>query len=299
MNKYFLIMLIGLHSLVLFVLQGCISSIQNTQEHPSITATLPLTPSLTLPPQPTTELSPGYTPLPTLIPTNEKKMIEMLQSEKCKLPCYLGITPGKTSMQEAVAILENLGGFFSGSLENRYSYSLNIGNPIIPTPFPNKYALVNVSISLTTINGTVQAVYVGLLTEKTNVSLELYRKYWSRYSTNHIFSELGKPDQLYVNIDDNKIRNSELIIDYEKLGVLIRVSGSSQESNFCTINEQQEIYVTMDLFDPSSGLTAKDFNPYLNTPPHWPLVKDALGITVEEFYKQALANPSICFEPKE
>jgi hypothetical protein len=280
------------------VLQACIIQNPSTAERPDLTAILTSFPSRTITPQPTLDLFPIYTQPSTLTPNGERKMFELLQSKECKLPCYLGIIPGKTSAKEAVAILENLGAYFSGSLENRHSYSLNIGDPTIPTSPPNRSALVSDSISLTVAGDIVQIVHVGILVEKTTASLELYREYWSRYSTSNMFAELGKPNHLYVAIDYDKKHNSELTVDYEELGILVRIRGTRQENNLCTIDEDQEILVTMDLFDPSSGLTAKDFNSHLNTPPYWPPINEALGITVDEFYEAVVENPSICFEPK-
>lgn len=100
------------------------------------------------------------------------------------------------------------------------------------------------------------------------IALETYRKYWSRYSTSSIFSELGKPDQLFTGTGDGeKSLNRELIIIYEKIGVFIHIRGSWQENNFCLKEENQEIYTTMDLFEPGAQ-SIEEINPYLTDSTH-------------------------------
>jgi len=41
------------------------------------------------------------------------RMIGLLRSNSCELPCYLGITPGQTTWEEAKSILDNLGAYYS------------------------------------------------------------------------------------------------------------------------------------------------------------------------------------------
>jgi hypothetical protein len=48
---------------------------------------------------------------PTLSPDRELRMSKLLQAKDCQLPCYLGITPGKTSWTEARQILTDLGAY--------------------------------------------------------------------------------------------------------------------------------------------------------------------------------------------
>jgi hypothetical protein len=51
----------------------------------------------------------------TLITTaQENRLVKTLQLEECELPCYLGITPGKTSWASAQQILADLGAEYVG-----------------------------------------------------------------------------------------------------------------------------------------------------------------------------------------
>jgi len=304
MKKRIPIQLLKVFFVILLGGQACTFLAVTDTQLPAATnasPTIPPHPSTTPSPNPTINPLSWYTPNPTLEPNAEAQMAELLQSKDCRLPCYLGITPGKTTITEAQTVLKGLDAFQYGTLNGSFGYSLDIGNPAIPSYPPTHYGLIysSMSLKIESSKETVQSINIGISTEryKLPIAHETYREYWSRYSASGIFSELRKPDQLYLGIDYDKRYNSELIIAYENLGVLVRIRGSSQENNLCTINEEQEIFVTMDLFDPSSGLTIKDINPHL-TPPYWLPIKEALGISVDEFYEQVLANPSICFVPK-
>ena len=124
------------------------------------------------------------------------------------------------------------------------------------------------SINLTIVNDKVQIINLGIITDQMPIALETYRKYWARYSTSSIFSELGKPDQLFTGTGDGKKSlNRELIIIYEKIGVFNHIRGSWQENNFCLKEENQEIYTTMDLFEPGAQ-SIEEINPYLTDSTH-------------------------------
>jgi len=262
---------------VLFILIGCtspgspVSEVLPTQQKYSSPTSTPSTispsPISTFTLQPIANSFPGYTPQPTLPVKNEHQVAELLHFSGCKLPCYLGITPGITSISEATAILENLGANYI-SLDNKYDYSLIIGDPLILPIHPNRYALVYTSINLTIVNDKVQIINLGIITDQMPIALETYRKYWARYSTSSIFSELGKPDQLFTGTGDGKKSlNRELIIIYEKIGVFNHIRGSWQENNFCLKEENQEIYTTMDLFEPGAQ-SIEEINPYLTDSTH-------------------------------
>src|SRR5262245_55202366 len=73
---------------------------------------------------PTSDRNPNTLPTtptfePTLPATEEQRMKELLQAGDCKLPCYLGIRPGKTTLQDARAILEALGASYLGEYKRR------------------------------------------------------------------------------------------------------------------------------------------------------------------------------------
>jgi hypothetical protein len=291
-----LIKLIFVLSLIFFLMQGCFSLASTTTKPPDPTPiqTLPPLPTATLTPQPTIDLLPGYTPKPTLSPEHEFQLVELLNDSDCTLPCYLGITPGKTSISEAVAILKSLGAYHDERHDN-YVYRLDIGDPLISPMLPNRYALVWAHVDLTPINELVQVIDVGIGTEKTNESLKIFREYWTRYSASGIFSELGQPEEVYTGVGKKGTHNHSLLISYENKGVFIRIQGSWQENNLCSSGEDLEIYVHMILFDPASSLSILDFNPGIGDPSQWPPVNDTLGISVDEFFQQVIWDNTVCF----
>jgi len=294
-------------AITFLIVSGCVSNNAfASQAAKTVTPNLippaqPRVVSVTPSPQPILESTPWqYSPYyPTLQPDAEGHMLELLQSRDCKLPCYLGISPGRATLIEAQAILSSLHAFQYGTLDGSYGYRLNIGDPaIILSPPSDALVYSSIDLILESPKGVVQSINVNVSTDPyvLPTAQDTYRNYWSRYSVSGVFSELGKPNQLYAGIDYDKIHNSELIVVYENLGVIFRFRGSSKENNLCTINENQYIHVTMDLFDPTSGIAIEDFNLGLG-PPYWPPINEALGIDVDEFYERVLADPSVCFEP--
>ena len=247
----------------LMVLTGCKSVTPTIQRIDTILST-----TLTSTPAPTHSLTatfmlPPATPVPSypLLPDEVIRMTRLLQSEGCKLPCYLGITPGKTKLTEAKAILEGLGathhGYYIRNTDGAtgYTYELNIGE--MPgtngTPVPDRNAiLIYHSVSLiTNDNDTVQMIEVDVgttgATKLEERAITTFREIWSRYSTRSIFLQLGLPDKLYIGFlnPSNMIYNPDLLILYQRIGTVIDYYGTERENNICV--EDKALYVLMQL----------------------------------------------------
>jgi len=295
---------IGKIAAVFVVLVGCTSPISTTQqlgETPS-----PIVVSLTS--SPTTApviTSPQdlYTPVPTITTKEVERVVDLLHSHECKLPCYLGITPGKTSLNEAKAILKSLGGSQQGDYIRKdgateYSYSLKIGDPaaINETPAPDSLTLaINHHVSLITDRDIVQIIGISASATK---SLARFREYWSRYSAAGIFLQIGRPDHLYIDTTTpDWVENGRtLLVIYEKLGVVAELYGTGHENNICPESEATFISLRLSLYNTSSPLSIYSDG---RVPPTdrevWLPIEEVLGVDEVEFYDQVISDPSACF----
>ena len=294
-------------------LAGCTSTTPTTQQV-GITL-LPTSTSVSRPTVTGAIISLPATHIPSypLPPEKLRSMVELLQSENCKLPCYLGIVPGITQLEEAKAILESLGATHYGDYirptdgATGYAYDLNVGYSLgtdETTEVNSNTVLVYHSVSLITNNGKVQIIEIGVgtTTLKTQSLAEQaiakFREYWSRYNARGIFLQLGQPDSMYVDATSPDLGENgrRLFIVYETRGALIQLYGTRQENNICPESEANFIYLQISLFDPGSTLSI-----YSNGQSSQDLglpIKDVLGITDTQFYNQVISTPSKCFKPK-
>ena len=289
-------------------------------------------PATTATPQPVTTLSPtllllpGLTPtpsqtpipmpptptfVPTLHPDQEKRVDELLRNEDCKLPCYLGIMPGKTTLSEARAILENLGFGYRGEYKRKddsieYPYILVISgrSEADETPRPDgSIVTVSQSISLITDNDVVQIIEVNVGTigpgTSTAQARKKLREYWARYTARGIFVQLGLPDQLYTDAPNEIGSGSNLWATYNKIGVVAQIYGTGQENNICPQLEATWIDLRLLLSSATSQLSIFGDG---GVPPTdrnvWLPIEEVLGVSTQEFYQGVIADPSACFVPK-
>jgi hypothetical protein len=246
------------------------------------------------------------TAVPTLLPEQERLLAEILQSRNCVLPCYLGITPGETTLQKARAILETFGGRYRGPFQRTktdgaflYSYQFHIGNS------NTREKIIYADVTLVSDNNLVQIIEISQSTGRLQVlgqkifetSLEVYQQYWSRYYTvRQIFLQLGEPQELYL------VGNStfELIISYKDPIAKITIAGSAEENNLCSQYVSVD-HISVDLtisnvnspfeIDGGGGVPLTDREVYLP-------IEEALGVSPHQFYERVLADPTVCFEPK-
>jgi hypothetical protein len=292
------------------------------------------TPVSTLPSQLNATLSPTFSPLPnptavpsrspsptlfipTLEPTlpssQEQRVNELLQNGNCKLPCYLGITPGKTTLSKARAILENLGASYKGEYRRKtdgaiyYTYLLDVGG--LPggdeTPRPDGSIMtVSHHVSLITNNDIVQIMEISAGTigpgTSTAQGRTKFREYWSRYTARGVFLQLGLPTQLYIGTPDPIENGSNLWIAYEKIGVVAQIYGTGGENNVCPEREAKFIDLQLSLF--STATTLETIYNDGRVPPTdrtvWLPIEEVVGISPQEFYQYVISDSSACFKPK-
>ena len=317
-NWFLLLLMIGF-----LILSGCASptpALQqstNTVSFESAITPPTVTPEVISTPLPTFPYNP--TPVPTETYSEELQMIALLQAKDCTLPCYLGITPGTTSLSQAETILKSIGAYYIGDFVRKdgsrdYGYLLKVqdSSGINETLKSSDSALViSVVIDLITISNTIQDIEIDAGTAKGSVyekfstsAMAKFREYWSRYTAREIFLQMGVPDHLYIeNTDpfpDASVYGRRLLIVYDKHhNAAIQLYGSGQENNICPENEARFIEMNARLYNPNSALSVYTDG---RVPPTgdsaWLPIEKVLGLNNQEFYRRVISDPSTCFKPK-
>jgi hypothetical protein len=277
-----------------------------TVEQPTPTSTnvFAISSTSTSTPTPSTVLYPTATSALQILTDSQTELVFLtLEDESCQLPCYLGITPGKTPLGSATQKLDAMGATFIGKSEHvyedgkiyNYAYSLHIQKPA---------GNIGQHIDLYVSNGEIFRMSVEILGGSSN---PLVFEHWHRYSIPSVLQKFGVPDAV-----DSEGQNSVWVL-YNEIGFYIGNSGVDREANIVCPGFQEDgtsnAYLV--LFDPQAKdlLTVSSVFDYIfafsfvngrlqkeprisNSLP----VEVFLGITAEQFYKQMMADPNACFE---
>jgi hypothetical protein len=283
------------------------SAIQTTSTLIPVATKSTPTVNLTAEPISTKKLYDDFPPSPTQVPTQFPgltiKMNKLLHADDCKLPCYLGIKPGITRLNEGKAILESIGIPFRsknirGNLSEEYDYFMRGG-------IPDRVNLDSVSngdiiqyVALISQNDIVQSIEVAV--SATELKGE-FRAYWSRYSVIEILNQYGPPDQLYLEYNDPQMPflGHTLILYYRRPRVIVMIYGDKEDNSICTETGSGAHFLsrTMILIDPDSEISLySDRFTISKVPKGWISVEKAFGISKDTFYKRLMTNPTLCFK---
>jgi hypothetical protein len=236
--------------LVTILQSGCT---QNLYATPSINVTQQITP-LNSPYQ--TPISTG-TPIRNLYLTTDaqKRMLQLLFTNGgCDLPCFWGITPGKTTWDYANV-------FFSTfhEINTNVLYYTDGSLPAYDVPLDiidSKNRYIGLGIALTVGEKIVQRL--SIYTEAH--SAEDLNSYWAFYSLGWIFSQLGPPNQILIDIYSNDIEHYpgyDLLVIYQKYKIAFWLTGDrSRDYMICPqIGENYQItHLEISIANPDSGL---------------------------------------------
>lgn len=213
--------------IVAFAIYAC-RPVTQTMHPPEISMTpllLTFTPAFnkTFTPLPTkTE-----TPINTMTPKETSETIRMLLKDNndCSAPCFWGITPGKTSIEEAKSIFNHLGLqiasiTFEGTDFSEISYDLDNN--------------LSINISLSTKENIVEniSIHVNTNLQKTGISRE-----WLAYSPDTLIKRYGTPSRIDFGADwgprsffsmQMYFENIDLIVQYTGEDLIPNKKGSSQ-----------------------------------------------------------------------
>jgi hypothetical protein len=196
----------------------------------TITPWLAPTPAVSLTPSPVPVPSATFTPIPTL--TDEEQSVQsavvrnlMESNGNCDLPCWWGITPGKTSAMEARQFLTSLG--------VKYRELKTTQEPGIDTLvlFRGFQPLPGVNIEFPFIglkNDGVERldlyIYRDSLGQVIDKEYELaFKKIWSPLSPETIIRKYGVPSRIFIGYRPG-FPDYSLVFMY-KTGIYIEYSG--------------------------------------------------------------------------
>lgn len=227
-----------------------------------------------------------HTPLPTLTNDRAKELVrELLENNAgCRLPCWWGITPGKTTWVDARHFLE--------------SFALYIGETGgVRIPLPDPYSdATYLEHGYFINNGIVEYIHIFNFNLAPNYYLPKFLELY------------GQPDEIYVRTfakAEMGIQNYTVDLFYQNLGILIEYSTGEPLKDIdgklqnCLIKDMDSPF--MFLWSPEElGLTFQDakqkFLDTSNLPEPRPLL-EATGMVVKTFY-ETFKNPdtNACLE---
>jgi len=271
---------------------------------PSATPTrLPSPVPSTLIPSPThTPAPPPITPRPTRTAEEEQAFVrEMLETNGgCELPCWWGITPGKTTWQE---VRERLGFYYDGGISRpsgmRY-HETAYGDVLYPPPPPYGYSIY---IGFTERDGIVQSIEVFADALHTKFP-QRFAQDWHRYSLDQVLTRYGEPSQVMLELWPNPPAPPpyyQLFVFYEHRGILIAYDGLAvvnETAQVCPGRLEEVLSIEMWLQSPDRGiplLQMADLDP-AEQAQMLPL-EEATGMDVQTFYETfRQAGTGACLE---
>jgi len=281
-------------SSMIILLVALASCTQNVTEQPSVVTTETLAATEYLIITPTTENIFPRSPIPTLSINDEMKMVEILKSTECNLPCYMGIVPGKTKLSDAKLLLDSLGATFSGEgmKDNTkwFSYAMRFDDPLIDiTNNSTEDQRILYDLGLIAIDDVVQQISIWILARGLSPK---FQDYWSRYSPKGVFLQLGMPDAVYS-------ASGHLALVYEQLGIINTYATFWKDGQLCPQNEtgyfdRRFVIKNKD----SSDALYTEFQDSLRNKALWNPIQEDLGVSVQEFYNKIVSDDSICFDIK-
>jgi hypothetical protein len=276
-------------------------------------------------PTPTGALTFTSTFTPTATPTNTPITIPTLPEEQardqlldlladnggCRLPCLLGITPGKTTYTEARAILLPFSGISILTYLNDNSGDsvwLTYDEGDLRTFIQLSYLYANDGI----ISGI--AFKTGEYKETVDNRSPIYdsKIFGERlhpYMLSGILSEFGKPASVVIHTYGKQITGSggfEIILLYPDQGILVHYTTQMEtvgtNARGCPANAQVEVelYPSGDADAFTKSLSETDWAAFVQTEPindlHWKPIDKATSMSVEQFYETFRQPTDKCIE---
>jgi hypothetical protein len=307
------------------VIAGCTRSTENLPTSPPVTPALPVssasptaTTTLTLIPPSTHTPTPVFTPtaVPTL-PTEEayNKLWGLLANNGgCRLPCLWGITPGRSTNQEARNILMPLSGI--GIPERTYFGSTRLNGVSLGTISPlyvegeqhfsiwlaylyNDDGIVN-SIGFRALKEQVTTDFYGNWTSRRPIfDSTTYAKRIEYYSLFHVLSEQGIPASVMIYASGLSgypvvAGGIKIALLYPDQGIWVNYTMPMYTQEGGRKGCPANAHVEMELYppgNPGSFFSLLDQSDWGRTKSGYRLLEEATFMSVEEFY-ETFRNPT-------
>jgi hypothetical protein len=242
------------------------------------------------------------TPLPTLpaLRTTEEAAAFIIKMQEtnggCELPCWWGITPGKTIGQDAKQILSPLRRLGENHVLGAiYFYLLEL----------HVYANLGFSVQVETKASEYQpvdSVYVESFIT-VNDDTARYDESWRRYFINELLTRLGQPSEVWLGFglygpQESKRYFYELMVFYEDLGLTVEYAGPAVKGNpnrACLALEQLKL-LRLNVQNPSNPKMVRPpgpGEPFTDLRP----ISEVTNLNPEKFYNSAKdSNGQVCIE---
>lgn len=206
-----------------FVLESAISrSSSSTATIPSPSSTPISTSSQTRTSSPQPTIAPTWTTIPTLVPDKATEILLDLYSNNgsCNLPCWWGITPGKTTWEDTHTTLAPLGYFSHRKLAkdlDMYEFGFLVPENI------DTLGLGYFEPTIWTQEGFVSAL--GLNSGWIMESFD--------HSLSGILNNYGQPEEIWLKVDTDTMNlpHYELDLFYPHKGILMNSTGNASSIN--------------------------------------------------------------------
>ena len=295
--------------LLLLFLVGCSSNQIPPATIPGVTATsspLPtdtiVPPTQTLTPITSTPLpaftsAPLLTPLPTFSSTEgvEKLRLWIEGVFDCLLPCWGGITPGKTSWQEARQILEQMSEFASVNVSENISCSFGVCSGVGWSLYPETVAE---GIFYTKFpENTVHLININIQNEGTKKT-----NFLRNIQLQDVFDWYGAPAVLLFNVETDLAENRfmELILVYPERQFVIKYIKNTELVDDKVVNCGKDERIELIILDNKEQLMSLDAianaveTKGLHLDSRYKTVEEATGMTDNSFYEAINAFNDFC-----
>lgn len=297
------------------LIAGCTQSNRNTETSETVDIatsikTITNTPKPTLP--------------PAVIPTNIATAIPILPEEEaraqlldlladnggCRLPCLLGITPGKTTYMEARAILLP----FSGISISTYLNEDGVDSVWLTYDEGETRTFVELSY-LYTNDGIINDIafktgeYKETSDERSPIyDSEIFGERLRPYMLPGILSEFGKPTSVVIHTSGKQITGSggfEILLFYPEQGIFVHYTTQMESEGVnargCPANAQVELRLypsgDVDTFTNELSQTIWAFAwPELAENPSWKSIDKATTMSLDQFYETFRQPTDRCIE---
>jgi hypothetical protein len=268
--------------------------------------------------------SPTQTPTPIIVstlPPDEAylHLTGLLKDKGCQLPCWLGITPGQSTLQDAqkqILLFSGIALWFyvkpTGSWSTAFlsiSYpddSMKIGI------YPSFFSPLNLNIISTIAFETDSYRIINGTRDIDIYDFPPYSDLMERYTLSNIFTTYGVPDQIYIQaVDTTPLYYFQIHIWYPQKGVflqyqIIDYSAVEENSNYHQICPEKSLVsgylIQPGILDYQSTLLQNNYDRFSIFFPPSDFVKntiEAFGMTNEEFYQLYHSPTSRCvYTPK-
>jgi hypothetical protein len=220
--------------ITVFVLGGC-ATLSPTQEvHLPSPTNLPATdtvaPTSTVPPAVTETSSPTATqkPLALLNPESVKETVQPLLQDPmdCAVPCFWGITPGKTRLDEVRAFFSPLG------LTHKEGTDPNSGKYVYSVAYESGMGRDS-SVIFYTSNSLVENIEV---TPEITKQKEGSPREWIAYSPETLIKRYGSPSRVEFTVGSGPNIGMDMIMYFDTSDLIVHYSGYNMTpESFCPL----------------------------------------------------------------